>query len=203
MTINRPIFAPEQTSKWIPLILENVKYIIVHHAAAVFATYESINQWHIENGWAGFGYNEYIRKDGSVYIGRGDNIGAQCAAMNSVSYGICCEGDYDNETTMPELQKLSLIERIRVNRLRFVNFKCTALHSQFFATSCPGKNFPLAEILKRSEVRNLTLDEAIQVLVKEGVINGAEYRKKVCDVVNFEKEFTISVAQKIIDLKNK
>lgn len=136
----------------IPLDLDNVKYIILHHPEAEMASPEQIHQWHLENDWAGFAYNEYIRKDGTVIIGRGDFIGAQCAGMNSSSYGICCEGNYEVETTMPEAQLKSVIERIAFNKARFKNYKCTAPHSQFGSTACPGKYFPLARILKESEV---------------------------------------------------
>ena len=31
--------------------------IILHHAEASHASVEDINQWHLERGWAGIGYN--------------------------------------------------------------------------------------------------------------------------------------------------
>ena len=33
--------------------------IILHHAEASHASVEDINQWHLERGWTGIGYNEY------------------------------------------------------------------------------------------------------------------------------------------------
>lgn len=195
MRINTPTFPPSQTIKWIPLVLSEVKYIILHHPEALFASYESINQWHLQNGWqGGIGYNEYIRKDGTVFIGRGDNIGAQCAGMNSVSYGICCEGNYDVETEMPEVQKLALIERIQANRRRFPNYLCTVPHSKFASTSCPGKNFPTAEILKRSEVINLNLEDALAFFVIKGVMKEADRWRTACKIVYFLEPLFINIA---------
>jgi hypothetical protein len=147
----------------IPLNLDKVLFIVVHHPEAITATPEQIHQWHLERDggtWAGFGYNEYIRKDGTVYIGRGDNIGAQCANMNSKSYGICCEGNYDVETKMPEAQFNALVERIKFHKARFKNLLEVAPHSKYYATSCPGRYFPMQQVM--DEV-NRTLTPRLRV----------------------------------------
>lgn len=194
-------------SPLIPLNLDAVQYIIPHHISWARATPQQIHNDVLTDPkkklWSGFPYNEYITKDGTVYIGRGDFIGAHCENMNSISYGIACEGDYDIEMIMPKAQFESLIERIRYNSGRFKNYRCTAPHRKFSNTSCPGKYFPIAEVLKRIEVRNLTLQEAIKLLADEKVINNTEFRQKVCDTVMFEKEFVIAAATKIQELKNK
>lgn len=185
------------TKPLIPLNIKSINYIIVHHAEAVTASPEDIHEWHLSNGWSGAGYNEYIRKDGTVYIMRGDRIGAQCQGYNSISYGICCEGDYSKELIMPEAQKNSLVERIKYNSARFPNYKLTAPHYQFTSTECPGKNFPLAEILKRIEVKNMTVQEALKVLVDKGIINSVEYWQKAIDTVKNLDQLIINFAQKI------
>lgn len=137
----------EPRTPLIPLKLEDIMHIVIHHAQAKTATWEDINYWHKhERGWNCGGYNEYIRKDGSVYIMRGDNVGAQCENMNSISYGICCEGDYNTEKEMPMAQFSSLIERIRVNRNRFPNLQGIEPHKKFCNTECPGQYFPLEKI---------------------------------------------------------
>ena len=159
----------------IPLNLEKVIFIILHHADAVTATPEQIHSWHIANGWNGFGYNEYIRKDGTIYIGRGDNIGAQCANMNSKSYGICCEGDFSRETDMPEAQFASLVERIKYNKARFKNCVEVALHSKFYNTDCPGKYFPFRSVLEALNPKPDELHVAVDMLVKMGIINSPDY----------------------------
>lgn len=159
----------------IPLDLNKVLFLIVHHIDAVKATPEQIHQWHLANGWLGIGYNEYIRKDGSVYICRGNNIGAQCENMNSKSYGIACEGNYSTETVMPAQQFESLIARLKFNKPRFKNLVEIAPHSKFFATSCPGKNFPLGKIL--NAVNNIPPEIAQDVykLQSKGIKLDADY----------------------------
>jgi N-acetylmuramoyl-L-alanine amidase len=126
-----------------PLVIENIKYIILHHPEAITATPEQIHQWHLDNGWSGFGYNEYIRKDGTVYIGRGDNVGAQSYGNNSISYGICCEGDYSVEKNMPHLQFNSLVARVKFHKNRFPSLQKVVGHRELNSIDCPGKFFPL------------------------------------------------------------
>ncbi len=171
----------------VPLNLDIVNYIIIHHPEAEHCTWQDINEWHKQQGWNCAGYNEFIDKDGDVFILRGDNIGAQCLGMNSTSYGICCEGNYQIETEMPEVQKQALIERIKFNSPRFPNYKLTAPHKQFVETQCPGINFPLAEILQRvekvevgkMEVDNSPIDPSykncVDVIVKALELNSPQY----------------------------
>jgi N-acetylmuramoyl-L-alanine amidase len=157
----------------IPLNPDNVKYIILHHADAKKATPEAVHSWHLSNGWAGIGYNEYITKDGTVYIARGDNIGAHSANNNSKSYGICLEGDYDTEAEVPHIQFEALIERLKYHKSRFKNLVGIEPHSKFNATSCPGKYFPLQKI-KDALNKAHDLESAIDVLVKHGIINSPD-----------------------------
>jgi N-acetyl-anhydromuramyl-L-alanine amidase AmpD len=64
----------------------------------------------------------------------------------------------------------------------------------------PVSSYSVKDILDRLVV-NVTIEEAIQILVDEGVTNSAEYRQKVCDTVMYEKDFVINVAKKIKELK--
>ncbi len=133
-----------------PLLPNNVAYIVIHHPAAVTASPQIIHKWHLNNGWSGAGYNEYIRKDGTVTIMRGDNVGAHCADnkrnYNNISYGICCEGNYDIEKDMPQVQYDVLLQRIRVNQAKYKNATIVP-HRQLTTTSCPGKNFPWEKLM--------------------------------------------------------
>jgi hypothetical protein len=137
----------------IPLDLENVKYIVIHHAEAPKATPDDIHAWHLQNGWIGAGYNAYIRKDGTVYIMRGDNVGAHALNYNQVSYGICCEGNYDDinpklatDYTMPDAQFNSLVNFVAMQHERFPD-ALIVKHSDLCATVCPGKYFPMEEMI--------------------------------------------------------
>jgi len=128
-----------------PLNLANIKFIVIHHTASATATPEQIHEWHLANGWAGAGYNEYIRKDGFVWILRGDNVGAHASGYNTNGYGICCEGNFDLETTMSNAQFTSLVERVKFHAARFPH-AALVKHSDVGSTACPGKYFPWAQL---------------------------------------------------------
>ncbi|MEY2669733.1 MAG: hypothetical protein RLZZ577_49 [Bacteroidota bacterium] len=154
MKIIKLNFPYEQTRHWIPLVINNVNKIIVHEIEKETAEPEEINRWHLtENKWeGGFGYGEYIRKNGTVCIGRDMNMGSHCQGHNANSYGIACEGNYDIEKTMPTAQKQALVERIIYNMVRFPKVTNILPHNYFnkFKT-CPGIYFPMSEILKMVE----------------------------------------------------
>lgn len=139
----------------VPLNLDKVLFLVIHHPAALIASGETIHQWHLDrfdmvNGekvyWKGAAYNEYIRKDGTVEIMRGDNIGGHCKNLNSKSYGICCEGNYTLEKEMPEAQLNALIERVKFHRSRFKNLVEVGPHNRYVKTDCPGQHFPMAQL---------------------------------------------------------
>jgi len=181
-----------------PLTIKNIQYIVVHHAEAVTATPEEIHQWHLDNGWSGFGYNEYIRKDGTVYIGRGDNVGAQCLGYNSTSYGICCEGDYDKEQNMPEAQFESLVARLKYHSGRFPGAKIVG-HKELYNTACPGQYFPLKKVLTAEKAD--PLDDALDCLVANAIISDKGYWKDKAMSVQYLDVVFKNTANKIKSLK--
>jgi hypothetical protein len=137
-----------------PLNLEEIQYIVIHHAEASSATWQDINKWHKEFGWSCGGYNEYIRCNGDVYIMRGDNEGAHTKGYNGIAYGICCEGNYKTLNEMPRVQFQVLVERVNFqkNRLPHKNIKIVP-HSLLVETECPGQYFPLAKMLEKVDER--------------------------------------------------
>lgn len=127
-----------------------IKYIFLHHAAAKECTPDQIHQWHLNNGWAGIGYNYFIRKDGTIYTGRTElQCGAHTSGYNTSGMGICCEGNFEIET-MPAAQKKALIDLLWDLQRRYGKLPIKA-HRDVNATACPGKNFPMAEILAAVE----------------------------------------------------
>lgn len=188
-----------------PLVPANVAYIVIHHPAAVTATPEIIHQWHLDNGWSGAGYNEYIRKDGSIHIMRGDNVGAHCADSkrnyNNISYGICCEGNYDIETKMPQVQYDALLQRIRFNQAKYKNATIVP-HRQLTSTTCPGKHFPWDKLINDLNFHPLKFGaksdmvKKLQIILNEkgfscGMVDGmfGAYTKNA--VVKFQKQNNI------------
>ena len=178
-----------------PLAPEQVLFLIVHHIDASKATPEQIHEWHLDRNWSGFGYNEYIKKDGTVYIGRGDNVGAHTKGYNENGYGIALEGKYDVEL-MPIAQYDSLIERLKYHKNRFVNLKSIAGHRDLGATSCPGKNVKMDIIVQEVyKVEKITdINKALDVLVNAKIINSKDYWLKTVDTVNYQRDFILNIA---------
>jgi N-acetyl-anhydromuramyl-L-alanine amidase AmpD len=122
--------------------------IVIHHSGVtVLQSVQVIHDYYCNktdpNGdtYIGIGYNYYIRKDGSVWLGRPEWArGGHAGQANDYAIGICCEGDYTQET-MPAVQFNSLAELCKsiVARNGKLDIK---KHSDVMPTSCPGKNFP-------------------------------------------------------------
>lgn len=122
------------------------KGVILHHAGTSTCTIEDIHRWHLNNDWAGVGYQFFVRKDGSIYRGRPENaVGVHCPGANSESIGICAEGNYEVET-MPEAQKNAIIELLAYIKSKYP-IEYVRKHSYYVATDCPGRNYPFDEIV--------------------------------------------------------
>ena len=117
-----------------------LEYIVIHHTASTAKeTVEQIHNFHINNnGWAGIGYHFYIRKDGTIYRGRPEKyVGAHCENYNSVSLGICLEGNFEIEKPT-EKQIQSVTDLVKYLRKKYGNFKLVG-HKDLNATACPGQ----------------------------------------------------------------
>jgi N-acetylmuramoyl-L-alanine amidase len=159
----------------IPLDIMNVSCIIIHHIEAYTATPEEIHAWHIGFGWNGFGYNYYVRKDGTIYEGRGLNIGAQCSTMNSKSVGIALEGNYEVESVLPEAQMIALCDTINFVRKQIPNKISIEPHMKYYETACPGR-FVYSALPRIRENSDAFI--GIDKWVEEGLISTPHYWKK-------------------------
>ena len=156
-------------------------YIALHHAAAVTCSAQDIDNWHKNNGWSGIGYHYFVRKNGSIYRGRPEwALGAHVSGMNNCSLGICAEGDYDKEQTMPDAQKSAIIALIKDVKSRYPNAKVVG-HRDIGSSDCPGKYYPMSEMINyfnnESEEEPMTTEE----------------RTKFNELVNIVSELQISV----------
>jgi len=166
----------------------STEFLVLHHAAKTTASVEDVHRWHIGNGWAGIGYNFYIRKDGKIYKGRGwEYIGAHINGYNMPSIGICFEGDYDRaDTSMPNAQRLAGANMIAEARHRYPSIGAVYGHRDLRSSECPGRYFPFDAVVKGGSVSPsfspLTLDgvfgrksvEALQrytLTAQDGVIS--------------------------------
>lgn len=137
--------------------------VVLHHAEASKCTIEDIHSWHLERGWSGCGYHFFIKKDGSVYRGRAENVvGSHCLTVNSSSIGICAEGDYMKET-MPEAQKKAIVELSKSLCAKY-NFTIIRGHKELYSTDCPGTKYPLEEIKKLLNIKTDMASHAVNSL---------------------------------------
>lgn len=131
-------------------VRKSTDLIILHHAAGT-GSVEAIHQAHLGKGWAGIAYHYYVRKDGSVYRGRPEwAVGGHTSGHNWHTLGICFEGNFETEQ-MGEAQLNAGRELIADILARWGGLAVVP-HSYYSQTACPGKNFPLDEMLRKEEV---------------------------------------------------
>ena len=181
---------------------ETTDSIIVHNSAADISSITDIDDWHYERGFrGGCGYNFLVRKDCKIYEGRPMHIqGAHCTGWNNRSIGICFEGNFNNEQMSREQQQAG-IDLIRWIRGQYKQTLRILRHRDANpgTTDCPGENFRNIIIFEGSKdnMDKITdIDVALQYLKSIGIISSLEYWQKVCDVVNYQREFMLNTANK-------
>ena len=138
----------ENTYKWNGKLSnrKSTNRIILHHAESKSCTADDIHSWHLANGWAGIGYHFFVRKDGSIYRGRPENVvGSHAKGSNSDSIGICFEGSYMTET-MSQAQINAGRELVTYLKNKYGISKVQK-HKDVCSTNCPGTNFPFDAIV--------------------------------------------------------
>jgi len=121
-------------------------HVIWHHAAANNLTPQAIHSYDIHtNGWSGFGYHFYVRKDGKVYRGRPEAyMGAHARGYND-SLGVCAEGNFMSDY-MP-IAQLNAMKALHYY-LHHKYPRATDLrHKDVNATACPGLHYPMEKIM--------------------------------------------------------
>lgn len=119
--------------------------LIYHHSAKEQCSIHDIHKLHLENGLSGFGYHFFVKKDGSICMGRPEiDIGSHTIGYNKNSIGICAEGNFMKEE-MSEVQKDSLIELGKHLKDKY-GIQNIYGHRELNPTKCPGENYPLNEI---------------------------------------------------------
>lgn len=112
-----------------------VNMIVIHCSASREDrdyTFKDCTRDHAARGFRKCGYHYYIRKDGTIHIGRElDEIGAHAGAgYNGKSVGICYEGGLDKkgkakDTRTPE-QKAAIVACI-IKANEYANCKITSI----------------------------------------------------------------------------
>ena len=158
-----------------PLNLSKVTAIAIHHMEHLTAGMDEIHQWHLarDNGtWKGFGYNFWIDFAGNVFECRGFNKGAGVTDMNSTVISVGFQGHYDKMKEMPTAQFWAGCELIRYLRNMVPSINFVAGHRYWENKSCPGKYFPLEEMIEMvNKIQTVKDYDNIANWAKESVMN--------------------------------
>ena len=167
----------EVNYKWKGTLVKRTKteMIVLHHAASKSCTAQDIHSWHLAKQWSGIGYHFFVRKDGTIYRGRPEDVvGAHATNYNSKSIGICFEGDYTIQT-MPKAQLEAGKELVAYLKDKY-KISMVKAHRDLMATSCPGVKFPFDEIANAKQKENLILS-----FQKVAQADGYKFAKYGCD----------------------
>lgn len=170
-----------------PLEKREVTNYIVLHQRAGWGDVSGIHIHHRDTlGYAGIGYNFYVRLDGSVYRGRPIDVrGAHTENHNWESVGICAEGYYSLPPTgsgikasqvnytMPDVQKQAIADLVAYCKKEYPS-ATVIRHSALCQTSCPGDFYPFDEIVTMATGKS-PFEKAIAILQTDGVMISPEY----------------------------
>ena len=114
---------------------------ILHCSASDVESHDNIKtirHWHVdERGWSDVGYHFFIRKDGTLEVGRPiERIGAHAKGVNKTSIGVCLSGDKNfTELQMNATRKLYLM------LLQFIPNLTIHGHCEFSTKTCPNFDY--------------------------------------------------------------
>lgn len=124
----------------------NIKEIIVHCSATAEGkdfTVAQIRQWHLQRGFTDIGYHYVIYRDGSVHVGRPEEVsGAHCTGHNTISIGVCYIGGCASDGKTPkdtrtETQKAALVKLLKELKVKYPNATIHG-HKEFTNKACPS-----------------------------------------------------------------
>lgn len=158
-------------------------HLIVHHSAGANsssdwpAVVRAIWDYHVNvRGWDDIGYNWLIDPQGTLYIGRADNVrGAHFCGFNSNTMGCCMMGTYT--TTLPTVESRETLIGLLAWKSVQMNIDPLASsyhsssskildhiagHRQGCSTECPGSQFYASFSNVRNEVQAFIDEECVE-----------------------------------------
>jgi N-acetyl-anhydromuramyl-L-alanine amidase AmpD len=123
-----------------------ITHIIIHCSDSDLPAHDDVDiikEWHLARGFTDVGYHIFVKKDGTIQLGRPlSQMGAHCITMNMVSIGICFSGR-ERFTDDQFLSAYSLVETL-MNNYKIPKSKVLP-HNHFNKNkTCP--NFSLDKI---------------------------------------------------------
>ncbi len=139
----------------------NWREIVVHYADFddPNLTAATVDVWHRQAGYIArgsnplknIGYNRFIRADGTIELGRSEDvIGCHCKGHNETALGVCLAGSDRVEWYPTREQYIALEAVCRDWMARYgIPLGSIVRHGQFYPTDCPGARFSLPYLLER------------------------------------------------------
>ena len=143
-----------------PSMRTSTKQIILHHTDSHDVPASEIHRWHLNRNWLGIGYHFVIRANGRIEEGRPiGSIGSHALGANADSIGIVFTGRFEqHRPTIGQIQ--AGIQLIKYIESIYGNLEISG-HKDHSSTSCPGKFFPMQEILDGLRKEPITLDSYV------------------------------------------
>lgn len=185
-----------------PLNRNNITAIVLHHMANATWNVKDVEAYHVNTlGWNAIGYNYFIAFDGTVYEGRGLNVGAHVSGYNSTTIGIGFQGNYQSGTkvalsVMTDEQFNAGVELIQHIKSLFPKITRVDGHRAFQANACPGDKFPLEEMIngrRRGTMIN-TPEQAIDKIIASGAEIDKAFWVSACRHIKYLDELFIKIA---------
>ena len=152
------------------LYVSKVKYIMIHHTAHPTWDIYDTHNYHQKKGWVGIGYNFFINPDGTIFEGRGFNIGAGATGYNNNSIHVCFAGNFEkNEPSKTQIENGKALMKYL---LKLVPKNAQIIgHKDIGSTACPGKYFPLGEFknIRKETEKEAMLQKLIDKYSEEAV----------------------------------
>ena len=195
-----------------PLKLEKVDAVAFHHMANKEWDIYDVQKYHIfQNGWMAIGYNYWIGFDGTVWEGRGLNVGAGISGHNSHVISVGLQGDFMTQSPT-EAQYKACVELYTYLKKKIPSIQKYARHCDYNATLCPGTNFDIGKIEKylkeeteMGKIYNWTTacpdwsQPYVHKALELGLIEGDEKGQLN---LNDEKIWALTVIMRAMDLLN-
>lgn len=156
-----------ETFGWRPSVTENKWiYVVVHHSATADGSVESIDAEHRRrkdssgNPWLGIGYHFVIGNGSGMADGKVQPTfrwnkqihGAHSGSMvhNANGIGVCLIGNF--QTHAPTDKQLKAVTQLvgDLSQRYKIPARLVIGHNTVKPTACPGKNFPLQDVVRNS-----------------------------------------------------
>src|SRR5690625_842923 len=129
-----------------PINKNGITHYVHHHMAHESWDVHDVHDFHMNgNGWFGLGYNFWIAFDGTIYEGRGWNVGAHVSGYNSRTIGIGYQGNFETQQMTDKQVEAGKDLIAYLDKELGRNIQSVG-HGDLASTACPGKNFRMDEV---------------------------------------------------------